>query len=85
MTTIKICVIGDFGVGKTSFVKRYCDGIFRPNEWYLNLDFRNKVIRIDDNLVTLQLWDYTPSGSFGDIYPSLISLFLSFSFKLHNL
>uniref|UniRef100_A0A3B1ICH1 RAB32, member RAS onco family n=1 Tax=Astyanax mexicanus TaxID=7994 RepID=A0A3B1ICH1_ASTMX len=55
----KILVIGDSGVGKTSFVNRYVKNHFSSHlKLTLGVDFSMKVIDWDSKtLVRLQLWD----------------------------
>lgn len=52
-------VIGDYAVGKTSLIKRYCEGYFTPNyKLTIGVDFAVKSLDWDDNTkITLQLWD----------------------------
>src|SRR5260221_3830986 len=54
----KICVLGGFGVGKTSLVKRYVQSIF--SETYLTtvgVKIDKKTVNLSDRLVHLILWD----------------------------
>jgi small GTP-binding protein len=54
----KICVLGGFGVGKTSLVKRYVQSIF--SEAYLTtvgVKIDKKTVDLSDRSVTLILWD----------------------------
>ena len=55
----KICVIGGFGVGKTSLVRRFVESIF--SDAYLTtvgVKIDKKVVQLPgDRLVTLILWD----------------------------
>jgi Ras-related protein Rab-32 len=46
-------------VGKTSLIKRYCEGYFTPNyKLTIGVDFAVKSLDWDDNTkITLQLWD----------------------------
>jgi len=63
----KVLVIGDYAVGKTSIIKRYCEGYFTPNyKLTIGVDFAVKDIDIDDGTqVTLQLWDVAGHERFG--------------------
>lgn len=63
----KIVVIGDYAVGKTSFIKRYCEGYFTPNyKLTIGVDFAVKEIDWDESTqVTLQLWDVAGHERFG--------------------
>ena len=79
--SFKICVIGDRGVGKRSFVNRYCHGIFTNNmsrynkffDWQLQLnrDFETKMVCIDNIPTKFEVWNHIPDGRFQDRYPSL--------------
>lgn len=55
----KVLLIGDPGVGKTSFVQRYTNNIFRTDyKGTVGVDFALKVLRVNrDMTVKLQLWD----------------------------
>ena len=57
-TLIKIILVGDSFVGKTSLLKRYTDSEFNNN--YVNtigVDFKNKSMRIKNKNIKLQIWD----------------------------
>ena len=50
--------IGDSGVGKTSLVQMFQHSKFTDTfKSTLGVDFSNKDIRVDGQLVTLQIWD----------------------------
>ncbi len=55
---IKVLLIGDVGVGKTSIILRYFDiGYDETLLSTTNFDFKSKSIQINNNLVNLQVWD----------------------------
>ena len=55
---LKVIILGDSGVGKTSLMNQYVNNKF--SEQYkatIGADFCTKDVTIDDKLVTLQIWD----------------------------
>ncbi|XP_063958193.1 ras-related protein Rab-32B-like [Lytechinus pictus] len=63
----KVLVIGEFGVGKTSLIRRYTEGYFSPNyKLTIGVDFALKSLDWDENTkVNLQLWDIAGHERFG--------------------
>ncbi|KAH9523045.1 Ras- protein Rab-32B [Bulinus truncatus] len=63
----KVLVIGEFGVGKTSIIRRYTEGYFSPNyKLTIGVDFALKSIEwSSDTKVNLQLWDIAGHERFG--------------------
>ncbi|TDF35159.1 GTP-binding protein [Alteromonadaceae bacterium M269] len=58
MIAKKVCLLGPTGVGKTSLVKRFVEGIF--SEKYLTtigVKIDKKTVTIDDTEIQLMLWD----------------------------
>jgi len=55
---LKIIILGDSGVGKTSLMNQYVNNRF-SNQYKATIgaDFLTKEILIDDKLVTMQIWD----------------------------
>lgn len=57
-TLLKIIVIGDSGVGKTSLINQYVHKNFRPQyKSTIGADFVTQESEIDGKQVTLQIWD----------------------------
>ncbi|XP_061344192.1 ras-related protein Rab7 isoform X3 [Gastrolobium bilobum] len=57
-TLLKVIVLGDSGVGKTSLMNQYVYKKFSPQyKATIGADFVTKEIQLDDKLVTLQIWD----------------------------
>ena len=55
---LKILVIGDNYVGKTSLIQRFSDDIFIENYCSsIGIYFKIKIIEIDDKLIKVQVWD----------------------------
>jgi len=55
---LKVIILGDSGVGKTSLMNQYVHRRF-SNQYKATIgaDFLTKEVLIDDKLVTLQIWD----------------------------
>ncbi|XP_039725055.1 EF-hand calcium-binding domain-containing protein 4B isoform X3 [Pteropus medius] len=54
----KIVFVGNSAVGKTSFLRRFCEDQFSPGlTATVGIDYRVKTVRVDDSQVALQLWD----------------------------
>lgn len=61
----KISIIGDSSVGKSSLLLKYSDDVFI--EYFsstIGVDFRSKIIEIDDKKIKLQIWDTTGNERF---------------------
>ncbi|XP_027365806.1 ras-related protein Rab7 isoform X3 [Abrus precatorius] len=57
-TLLKVIVLGDSGVGKTSLMNQYVYRKFSQQyKATIGADFVTKEIQVDDKLVTLQIWD----------------------------
>ncbi|KAH9619469.1 hypothetical protein KSS87_019748 [Heliosperma pusillum] len=55
---LKVIVLGDSGVGKTSLMNQYVHKKFSQQyKATIGADFLTKELQIDDKLVTLQIWD----------------------------
>ena len=55
---LKVIILGDSGVGKTSLMNQYVNQKF-SNQYKATIgaDFLTKEVLIDDKLVTMQIWD----------------------------
>ncbi|KAM5336213.1 EF-hand calcium-binding domain-containing protein 4B isoform 1-T4 [Glossophaga mutica] len=54
----KIVFVGNSAVGKTSFLRRFCDDQFSPGMTAtVGIDYRVKMVHVADSQVALQLWD----------------------------
>ncbi|GMM33664.1 Rab family GTPase [Saccharomycopsis crataegensis] len=57
-TLLKVIVLGDSGVGKTSLMQQFVNGKFSHQyKATIGADFLTKELNIDDKNVTIQLWD----------------------------
>merc|ERR1712137_333447 len=55
---LKIVLLGDSGVGKTSLMDRYVNKNFTTQyKATIGADFLTKEVEVDNNTVTLQIWD----------------------------
>ena len=69
----KICMIGATGVGKTSLVRQFVKSIF--SEKYhstIGVKVDKKVIRLEENEVTMMLWDLQGEDDEFKIRPSFL-------------
>jgi Ras-related protein Rab-7A len=59
VSILKVNLLGDMGVGKTSLMNQYVNKRF-SNQYKptLGVDFLAKDIKIDDRLVTMQVWKF---------------------------
>ncbi|XP_066998021.1 ras-related protein Rab-37 isoform X1 [Anabrus simplex] len=57
--TCKVMLLGDSGTGKTCLLIRFRDGLFLSGTYIstVGIDFRNKVVTVDQTKVKLQIWD----------------------------
>lgn len=57
-TLLKVIILGDSGVGKTSLMQQFVNGKFSHQyKATIGADFLTKELTIDDKSVTMQLWD----------------------------
>lgn len=57
-TILKLVLLGDGGVGKTSLILRYVNDQFDPQCLHtVGVEFMKKNIDIDGKSYTLQIWD----------------------------
>src|SRR5258706_4722836 len=61
----KVVVAGDGNVGKTSLIRRYCEGKYDQSRiMTLGVDFQTKVIKIGEMTVKLSIWDVAGQDRF---------------------
>jgi Ras-related protein Rab-7A len=57
-TLVKVIILGESGVGKTSLMNQYVNGRFSAQyKATIGADFLTKEVAINDRLITMQLWD----------------------------
>ncbi|KAF3857261.1 hypothetical protein F7725_009120 [Dissostichus mawsoni] len=55
---LKVILLGDGGVGKSSLMNRYVTNKFDSHLFHtIGVEFLNKELEVDGHLVTLQIWD----------------------------
>eukprot|EP01102_Stenamoeba_stenopodia_P006335 TRINITY_DN1738_c0_g2_i1.p2 TRINITY_DN1738_c0_g2~~TRINITY_DN1738_c0_g2_i1.p2 ORF type:complete len:251 (-),score=62.28 TRINITY_DN1738_c0_g2_i1:921-1673(-) len=55
---VKLMLVGDSGVGKTSLLMRWSEGGFNPKFMStIGIDFRQKYLKIDNRNLKVQVWD----------------------------
>uniref|UniRef100_A0A671LP27 RAB9B, member RAS oncogene family n=1 Tax=Sinocyclocheilus anshuiensis TaxID=1608454 RepID=A0A671LP27_9TELE len=55
---LKVILLGDGGVGKSSLMNRYVTDRFDSQSFHtIGVEFLNRDLEIDGRLVTLQIWD----------------------------
>ncbi|KAK1797241.1 hypothetical protein P4O66_008609, partial [Electrophorus voltai] len=66
---LKVLVIGDLGVGKTSIIKRYVQQVFSQHyRATIGVDFALKVLNWDhQTVIRLQLWDIAGQERYGNM------------------
>ena len=58
LSTLKILTLGDSSVGKTCIILRYADDDFPKTEIpTIGIEYKTKVIKINNQSVKLQIWD----------------------------
>ena len=69
----KVCMLGDFAVGKTSLVRRYVEGSF--DDKYLSsigVKISRKPLEREGHKLNLILWDLGGSENFAHLQPSYL-------------
>lgn len=63
---IKLSVIGDAAVGKTSVTQRFVTGTFKEKyQATIGVDFLSKIVETKEKKVMLQIWDLAGQEQFG--------------------
>ncbi|KAJ8377994.1 hypothetical protein AAFF_G00249310 [Aldrovandia affinis] len=71
LTTLKLLIIGESGVGKSSLLLRFTDDTFDPElSATIGVDFKVKTIAVDGNRAKLAIWDTAGQERFRTLTPS---------------
>jgi small GTP-binding protein len=66
----KLVVAGEGGVGKTTLVIRYCEGIFKHDtRTTVGVGFASKEVKVEGERIKLQIWDFGGEERFRFILP----------------
>jgi small GTP-binding protein len=67
---VKVCIIGDTDVGKTSLSTRYCHGEFPNNSTpTIGASFLQRRVMVDNAEISLQIWDTAGQERFRSMAP----------------
>ncbi|XP_026877346.1 ras-related protein Rab-18a [Electrophorus electricus] len=71
LTTLKLLIIGESGVGKSSLLLRFTDDVFDPELGAtIGVDFKVKTLAVDGNRTKLAIWDTAGQERFRTLTPS---------------
>ena len=71
LTTLKLLIIGESGVGKSSLLLRFTDDAFDPEQAAtIGVDFKVKTITINGDKIKLAIWDTAGQERFRTLTPS---------------
>uniref|UniRef100_A0AAQ4RL76 small monomeric GTPase n=1 Tax=Gasterosteus aculeatus aculeatus TaxID=481459 RepID=A0AAQ4RL76_GASAC len=71
LTTLKLLIIGESGVGKSSLLLRFTEDTFDPEQpATIGVDFKVKTLSIDGNKAKLAIWDTAGQERFRTLTPS---------------
>ncbi|CAK9300548.1 unnamed protein product [Gordionus sp. m RMFG-2023] len=71
IATLKILIIGESGVGKSSLLLRFTDDKFDPEQGAtIGVDFKVTTMDVNDNRVKLAIWDTAGEERFRALTPS---------------
>ncbi|XP_065186356.1 ras-related protein Rab-18-like [Sycon ciliatum] len=71
LTSLKILIIGDSGVGKSSLLLRFTDDRFDPEQsTTIGVDFKVKTLTVGSSRVKLSIWDTAGQERFRTLTPS---------------
>jgi len=61
----KIIIAGNGGIGKTTFLKLFCNGVYDPDQGLtIGMEIFVKLVEIQCNRISLQIWDFGGQDQF---------------------
>lgn len=67
---VKLCLLGDSGVGKTCIVNRFVSDIFSEHESLtVGAAFTTKTVKVGDNSILFQIWDTAGQEKYRGLAP----------------
>jgi Ras-related protein Rab-1A len=84
---IKMILVGNSGIGKTSIIRRYKENTFSPEFLTtIGIDFVNKIVNVNGLKTKLQIWDTAGQERFRSITRTYYkgTHCIGFVFDLHN-
>jgi Ras-related protein Rab-7A len=66
---LKLIVVGDGGVGKTTLIHRYLTGIYLDQRVTIGSGFATRAVEIEDVTVVLTIWDFAGEERFRFLLP----------------
>nr|XP_033327442.1 ras-related protein Rab-18-B-like [Megalopta genalis]XP_033327443.1 ras-related protein Rab-18-B-like [Megalopta genalis]XP_033327444.1 ras-related protein Rab-18-B-like [Megalopta genalis]XP_033327445.1 ras-related protein Rab-18-B-like [Megalopta genalis] len=71
LTVLKLLIIGESNVGKSSIILRFTEGEFHENmQSTVGMDYKTKQMTVDGNTVKLAIWDTAGQERFRTLTPS---------------
>jgi len=71
LTTLKLLIIGESSVGKSSLLLRFTDDAFDPEQAAtIGVDFKVKTVKVNGDKVKLAIWDTAGQERFRTLTPS---------------
>ena len=69
----KIVMIGDSGTGKTSLLLKFTEGKYlEEDRATIGIDFKQKIIKVNDFNIRLQIWDTAGQERFRSLSPTYL-------------
>ena len=70
----KLTIFGDGGVGKSTLIQRYLEGVFAATfRQTVGIDFYLKKLELNGKKISLQIWDFAGEAKFRFLLPGAVS------------